>query len=133
MESPSYKKYFLMHRDFDITEDFGRYSSLVMEHYSEISRNQKEIKESKKMRKLCLALAHMIMVKCEILQNLGDKENCEEWAYLHFVLYYDIQFHLRAMKSFGGIESCGHECDDFLLCETIAAGIRLSLNVPTRR
>jgi len=136
MESRDYKKYFplsLLHRDFDITEDSGRYSSLVMEHYSDISRNQKEMKESKKMRNLCLALAHIFMVKCEILQNLGDKENCEKWANLHYVFYYDIQFHLRAMKSFGAIENCGHECDDFLLCETIAAGIRLSLTVPTRR
>ena len=27
----------------------------------------------------------------------------------------------------------GHVCDDFLLCETIAAGIRLSLTEPIRR
>ena len=59
------------------------------------------MKESEELQSLGINLAPLFLIKCEILKNLGDKANCEKWAYLHYAFQYDIQFHIRAMESFG--------------------------------
>ena len=134
MERHGYKKHFplsLLYIDFDITEKYGDFSKLVVKHYTKLSEQDK--RESAKMIGVFLHLARICLYKCEILKSLGDRDNCEKWAYLHFLMAYDIQFHMRLIESVGVNFDGGTMNSDSALCETIAAGLRLSLYDPLKR
>ena len=134
MERHGYKKHFplsLLYIDFDITEKYGDFSKLVVKHYTKLSEQDK--RESVKMIEVFYHLARICLFKCEILQNLGDRDNCEKWAYLHFLMAYDIQFHMRLIESVGVNFDGGTMSSDSALCETIAAALRLSFYDPLKR
>ena len=117
--------------DFDITERYEDFSDLVVEHYENLS--EKEIRESVEMVEDLCHLARLCLYKCEVLQDHGDRANCEKWAYIHFLINYDIQFHLRLIESVGVSLEGDSITSESPLCETIAAALRLSLYDPTKR
>ena len=134
MERQGYRKYFplsLLYIDFDITERYEDFSDLVVEHYENLTEN--EIRESVELVEVLCHLARICLYKCEILQDHGDRANCEKWAYIHFLINYDIQFHLRLIESVGVSLEGDSITSDSPLCETIAAALRLSLYDPTKR
>ena len=134
MERQGYKKYFplsLLYIDFDITESYEYFSDLVVEHYENLQ--EKEIRDSVEMVEVFCHLARICLYKCEILQDHGDRVNCEKWAYIHFLINYDIQFHLRLIESVGVSLVGDSITSESPLCETIAAALRLSLYDPTKR
>ena len=132
MERQGYKKYFPLSLLYiDITESYEEFSDLVVEHY--VNFSEKEIRESAEMVEELCHLARICLYKCEILQDHGDRANCEKWAYIHFLINYDIQFHLRLLESIGVSLEGDSITSDSPLCETIAAALRLSLYDPTKR
>ena len=134
MERQGYKKHFplsLLYIDFDITEKYDVFSDLVVKHYTKMSQQDKM--DSGKMIQVFSHFSRICLYKCEILKNLGDHDSCEKWAYLHFLMAYDIQFHMRLIESVGVNFDGGTMSSDSALCETIAAALRLSLYDPLKR
>ena len=107
MEKYGYKKYFpfsLLYIKIDNTEGYNDFTNLAVEHYENfLNLPDQEMRESVEMVEMFRLLARICLYKCEILQEQAgsDRANCEKWAYLHFLISYDIQFHLRLIESVG--------------------------------
>ena len=74
-------------------------------------------------------ISKICFLKCEILDHLGDKQSCSQWAHLHFEILCDISAHTRAFDNIsevGGLFEPNGFSHMSIVSDTILSVLKLS-------
>ena len=106
MERKGYKDHFPMSHlsvgNFLIRDDLASRvfkvldQGLVQRHF--LTLDQKKLEDLIDIIQLYHLLGRICLMKCQIMQSLGETANCEKWAHLHFLIVHDLHHHFRTME-----------------------------------